>query len=166
MDNIKNIDYNQKLSLKFEIEGLSNVSYYFTVESNYTDKNNVSFEFHEEYDGYTYSKYNFNIFNMDESQANQLFSDIGKAIIKNVKHLNPIKKQEQKKYDKDKKYIKYKIDLLFKDSENIYTKLNLEKIFNSIVSSLKDKYMNLKEKPLDELFEKKKNLRFHLMTKI
>jgi len=143
----KNKNTKQELSLEIELEKYNKeAEYFFNVISEYTNKN-ISFEYYAYYKGDIYNK---NIFYMSNYQANQLFLDIEKSIINNIKNLNPIIKEKQSNYNKND-ILYYKIDLLFNDTENVYPKLNIEKIFNSIISILKNRNIKLEEKHMNEL---------------
>jgi len=148
------IPNNQELSFTFELEKYDEgSSYKFIVNSKYYNyENNISSEFYAEYKGRVYSD---NIFNIKNNDAYELLSNIGKSIIYNIKNLNPIIKEDGTIYNEGWKLI-HKIDLLFQDNENAFTKINLEDIFYSIVSILKDSKVELEEKLLDDLIEEKR----------
>jgi len=134
------------ISLTFRLE--KDDSYYsLLVESKYTDNDNVNFKYNISYGGKLYSK---EIFNIDKNDANRLFSDFKNLILNNIKHLNPIIENEQPQYKRGKN-LYYKIDLLFQNNENIFPKLNVENLFKSIVSFLKNRNIKLYEDSPEEL---------------
>jgi len=165
MRDIKDIDNDQRLSLAFDLYKNNKGNYYvFYLESNYTNKN-ISFEYSVEYQGNIYNEED--IFNMDKDDVNELLSEIGNTIIYDIVDLNLNPKIEYEDFDYEKEnYLKYEITLLFNDSENVYPKINLEDIFNSIISIFEERNVELENKSLEEIFRKKKKLKFHLITKI
>jgi len=149
-------DKNQELDLEIQLySNYYNDYYIFSANSKYTNENNIDFEFYIKYEGKIYSG---SYFFANENEAKKLIPDIRNSIIDNIKNLNSIIKQEKTDYNKTNSYIDliYKIDLLLQDSENIFTELNLENIFNPIISILKSWDVKLEEKPLEELIKERK----------
>jgi len=160
---MKDVNYYQELILEFEMTNDNNKSFYkFYVnkylESKTINGNNISFEYSATYYGDIYNK---DIFNIDRSEANKILSDIESLIIDIIKNLNlnPTIKYKEPHYHKDyskKTVLSYKISLSFDDSENIISKSNIENIFNSIISILKNRNVDLEYKPLNELINSRK----------
>jgi len=151
---IKN-DNNQELRLNFKLVRYGGIgTYALIVESKYTI-NNINFEYYIIYEGRIYNE---EIFSIKEKEAKELLLDIGKSIINNIKNLNPIIMQDKIYVDiqYDSIIFKYNIELIFQDSENVFPKLNLEDIFKSYVSVLKNRNTILEEKPLKELMGERK----------
>ena len=147
-NNNKDNNYNQEISLNINLENYYS-SYTFLVESKYTNDDNVNFEYYINYGGKLYSK---EIFNIDKNDADRLFSDFKNLILNNVKHLNPIIENEQPQWKKEE-FLYYNINLLFQNNENIFPKLNVEDLFKSIVSFLKNRNIKLDEKSPEELIK-------------
>jgi len=166
MSNNKNIDnnYNQELTLEFKLDNRNfkledtpekEASYSFTVKSEYTN-DNISFKYSVKYNRIFYSKNITKIFGIKENEANKIYTDIKNSIIKNIENLNPIVKQETPIFDTGLTF-GYKIDLSFNDNENVFSKINLENLLNSIISVFKNRNIDIEmeEKPLNELTNEK-----------
>jgi len=142
----------QELSLEIKLDKYSTfATYTFIVNSKYINKNGINFEYYVEYEG---KFFNNDIFNMDNNKSNKLFIDFENTIIDKVKELNPIIREKQPKFKKEDS-LTYKIDLIFQDSESVFSNVNIENIFKSIISILKDRNVELKETPLNELINKR-----------